>query len=327
MLYDADCDAGALAGRKVAVLGFGAQGQAQAQNLRDSGVDVVVGLRPGSASAPRARALGLNPVELDAALSADVLVMLVPDAAQPALYAGHIAPRARAGTTLVFAHGFNLLYGGLALRADLDVVLVAPLGIGDQVRDTYARGGGVPGLVAVHQDASGRARASALAYARAQGHGRAGIIETSVREETETDLFAEQAVLCGGLTHLIAAAFDTLVEAGYAPEVAYFCCLHEVKLIADLVQRRGIAGMRESISLTAEFGDYTRGPRVIGAATRAELQAMLAEVRSGAFALELAAEVAAGAPTVQRERARARDALIEQVGARLRARMKSGTEG
>lgn len=326
MLYDADCDAGALAGRKVAVFGFGAQGQAQAQNLRDSGVDVVVSLRTGSASAARAQALGLTAVGLDAACAADVLVLLVPDAAQPALYAGHIAPHARPGATLVFAHGFNLLYGGLTLRADLDVVLVAPLGIGDQVRDTYTRGGGVPGLVAVHQDASGTARARALAYARAQGHGRAGIIETSVREETETDLFAEQAVLCGGLTHLIAAAFDTLVEAGYKPEVAYFCCLHEVKLIADLVQRRGIAGMRESISLTAEFGDYTRGPRVINATTRAELRALLTEVRSGAFAAELAAEVAAGAPTVTRERARARAALIEQVGARLRAGMRTDAD-
>jgi ketol-acid reductoisomerase len=221
----------------------------------------------------------------------------------------------------VFAHGYNVHYRRITPRADLDVVLVAPLGIGDQVRDTYLRGGGTPALIAVAQDASGAARARALAYARAQGHGRAGIIETSFREETETDLFAEQAVLCGGMTHLITAAFDTLVDAGYSPEVAYFCCLHEVKLIADLVHARGIAGMRQSISQVAEFGDYTRGPRVVSAATRDELKRILDDVRSGRFAAELEREIAAGGPTVAAGRAAARAHLLETVGAKLRARM------
>jgi len=320
-LYEADLST-TLGDQRVAVLGFGAQGRAQALNLRDSGVAVVVGLRDGSPSAPRVEAAGLAYAPLATALrDADLVALLVPDAAQPALYAEAIAPALRPGAALVFAHGYNVHYGHIAPRADLDVLLVAPLGIGDQVRAQYLAGGGVPGLVAVQRDASGRAGARALGYARALGLARAGIIESSFAEETETDLFAEQAVLCGGMSHLIVAAFETLVEAGYAPEVAYFCCLHEVALIANLTQARGIAGMRESISFTAEHGDYTRGPRVVGEATRAELKRILAEVRSGDYARELAAEVAAGGPTVAAGRAAARRNLIEQVGGALRARM------
>lgn len=326
MLYDADIDA-ALDGR-VAVLGFGAQGRAQALNLRDAGLDVVVGLREGSASAARARADGLAvATPAAAAAGADLIAFLIPDAQQPAVHAA-LAPSIRKGAALVFAHGFAVHYGQLVARADLDAILVAPLGVGDQVRSQFQAGAGVPALIAVAQDATGQARARALGYAKALGCARAGVIESSFREEVETDLFAEQAVLCGGLTHLVSAAFDTLVEAGYSPEVAYFCCLHEVKLLADLMHARGIAGMRESISFTAEHGDYTRGPRVIGGETRAALRAILGEVQSGAYARELGAELAAGAPAVAAGRAAARAQLIEQVGARLRARMPwLGTKG
>lgn len=320
MLYDADIDA-ALGKARVAVLGFGAQGRAQALNLRDAGADVVVGLRAGSASVARAKAEGLAVAAPEAAVDgAEFVAFLVPDAAQPDLYRS-LEPKLAKGAALVFAHGYALHYEQVEPRADLDAVLVAPLGVGDQVRAQYIAGGGVPALVAVARDASGAARARALGYAKALGAGRAGVIESTVREEVETDLFAEQAVLCGGLTHLVSAAFDTLVEAGYTPEVAYFCCLHEVKLLADLMHARGIAGMRESISLTAEHGDYTRGPRVIGAASRGEMKKLLGEIQSGAYAEELAAEVAAGTPVVKAGRAEARAQLIEEVGARLRARM------
>ena len=320
MLYDADID-DPLRGERIAVLGFGAQGRAQALNLRDAGLDVVVGLRDGSASAAKARGDGLAVATPEAAAAAAaVIAFLIPDAQQPAVYRS-LEPRVRRGAALVFAHGFTVHYGQLAARADLDVILVAPLGVGDQVRAQHQAGGGVPALVAVHQDASGRARARALGYAKALGCARAGVIESSFREEVETDLFAEQAVLCGGLTHLVTAAFDTLVDAGYSPEVAYFCCLHEVKLLADLMHARGIAGMRESISFTAEHGDYTRGPRVIGAPTREAMRGILAEVQSGAYARELGQELAAGTPVVEAGRAAARAQLIEQVGARLRARM------
>ena len=320
MLYAADFDA-TLMQERIAVLGFGAQGRAQALNLRDAGLAVVVGLRAGSASAAKARAESLAVATPEEAVaSAELIAFLIPDAQQPAVYAA-LAPRIRAGSTLVFAHGFAVHYGQLVPRADLDAILVAPLGVGDQVRAQHQAGAGVPALIAVAQDASGKARERALGYARALGCARAGIIESSFREEVETDLFAEQAVLCGGLTHLVTAAFDTLVEAGYSPEVAYFCCLHEVKLLADLMHARGIAGMRESISLTAEHGDYSRGPRVIGTATRTAMREMLAEVQSGAHARELRQEIAAGTPVVKAGRAAARAHLIEQVGARLRARM------
>ncbi|HET7922659.1 MAG TPA: ketol-acid reductoisomerase [Gammaproteobacteria bacterium] len=322
LFYDADTDPGLIQGRRVAVLGFGAQGRAQAQNLRDSGVAVTVGLRAESASRPAAEAAALPVASpADAVAGADVVVMLVPDEVQPAVYAETVAPALKPGAALVFAHGFNIHYRRIVPRTDLDVVMVAPNGIGEQVREQYRAGHGVPGLIAVHQDASGGARALALSYAWAQGHGRAGIIESGFREETETDLFAEQAVLCGGLTHLIESGFETLTEAGYTPELAYFCCLHEVKLMADMIYQRGIAGMRESISATAEFGDYTRGPRVIGTETRAAMRALLDEIRRGEFAAELAHEIAAGKPVIRAGRATARAALIERVGAALRLRM------
>jgi ketol-acid reductoisomerase len=321
MLYDADLD-DRLAGQRVAVLGFGPQGRAQALNLRDSGVAVVVGLRAGSRAEPAVRAAGLEARPIARAVAeADLVALLIPDAAQPAVYADEVAPNLRPGGALVFAHGYAVHYGHLRARADLDVVLVAPLGVGDQVRAQFVAGAGVPALVAVQQDASGAARARALGYAQALGAGRAGVLESSFREETESDLFAEQAVLCGGLTHLVTAAFETLTESGYSPEVAYFSCLHEVKLLADLMHARGIAGMRESISQTAAHGELTRGPRVIGAESRAAMRAMLDEVRSGAYDRELQAELAAGAPALAAGRAAARAHLIEQVGARLRAGM------
>ena len=324
LFYDADTDPRLICGRRVAVLGFGAQGRAQSVNLKDSGVAITVGLRKGSASRAAASAAGLAVVEpTDAVTAADVVVMLVPDEVQPEVYQQVVEPRLSKGGALVFAHGYNIHYGRIRPRADIDVIMVAPNGIGEQVRAQYAAGHGVPGMIAVHQDASGGARALALSYAWAQGHGRAGIIESSFKEETETDLFAEQAVLCGGLTHLIGAGFDTLVEAGYAPEIAYFCCLHEIKLIADMVYSRGIAGMRESISTTAEFGDYTRGPRVIGPESRAAMRALLDEIQSGAFAKELEAEMQAGKPVIKAGRAAARAALIETIGGGLRARMGS----
>lgn len=325
LFYDQDIDPALIRARRVAVLGFGAQGRAQAQNLRDSGVTVTVGLRDGSPSRAAAQAAGLKVLQpAEAVAQADLVVMLVPDEVQPQVYADWVAPNLHPQAALAFAHGFNILYGGIVPRADLDVVMVSPNGIGEQVRAQYLAGHGVPGLVAVHQDVTGAARQLAFSYAWAQGHGRAGIIESTFRDETETDLFAEQAVLCGGLTHLIEAGFETLTEAGYAPEIAYFCCLHEVKLIADMIYQRGIAGMRESISATAEFGDYTRGPRVIGAESRAAMRAMLVEIRRGDFAAELKNELAAGKPVIRAGRAKAREALIEKVGAALRERMRRG---
>lgn len=325
ILYDNQVDMGLLRDLTVAVLGFGAQGRAQALNLRDSAVDVIVGLREGSPSATVAELASLAVMApADAVANADIVLMLVPDQVQAELYADAVAPNLRAGGTLVFAHGYNIRYEHILPREDVDVVLVAPLGIGEQVRAQYEAGGGTPGLVAVHQDATGKARATALALAAALGHGRAGIIETTIAEETETDLFAEQTVLCGGINHLVTAAFETLVDAGYSPEIAYFCCQHEVKLIADIVHRRGIAGMRESISTTAEFGDYTRGPRVIGEDTRARMRDILAEIRDGRFDRELDAEIAAGLPTIAAGRERARAHLLDKVGTRLRAKLQVG---
>jgi ketol-acid reductoisomerase len=315
-------DPAPLAGRRVAIFGFGAQGRAQALNLRDSGVEVMVGLREGSPRRPECSAEGLTTLAPAAAAAAcDVAVMLVPDEAQPGLYEEALAPALRAGAALLFAHGYNIHYRRLEPRPDLDVVMVAPLGIGEQVRRQYELGRGVPALLAIHQDATGAAAALAGAYAAANGHARAAVFPTTFADETETDLFAEQAVLCGGLGQLILAAFETLVEAGYPEEVAYFCCLHEVKLIADLVQSRGIAGMRHSISSTAAFGDATRGPRVIGPESRRAMQEMLAEIRDGRFAAELGAEMAAGAPTLAAWRKAAAAHPIESVGARLRGLM------
>lgn len=321
-LYEDDVDTSLIRQRRVAVLGFGAQGRAHALNLHDSGVDVVVGLRATSPSRAACAAAGVAVLDIAAAVeTSDIVMMLVPDEAQAAVYADAVAPRLRPGAMLAFAHGYNLHYGYIRPRDDLDTVMVAPLAIGDQVRRRFVAGGGVPALLALYHDASGSALAIAAAYGWANGHARAGMIETTIEAETETDLFAEQVVLCGGLTHLITAAYETLTEAGYPDELAYFSCLHEVTLIAEMMQKRGIAGMRESISSTAEFGDYTRGPRVIGADSRAAMQEILAEIRSGQFARELSAEVDAGMPTITRGRKAARRHDIEAVGKRLRALM------
>ncbi|MEM6641300.1 MAG: ketol-acid reductoisomerase [Pseudomonadota bacterium] len=322
ILYEKAVDRRVLDGRRVAILGFGAQGKAHALNVRDSGVDVVVGLRRGSASVAAAEALDLPVQDVDAAVrDADLVMLLVPDQVQPALYDTAIKPNLRPNGTLLFAHGYNVRFDRIRARADIDVVLVAPMGIGEQVRATYIDGGGVPGLIAVAQDASGEARARALAYASANGHARAGMIETSFAEETETDLFAEQVVLCGGITHLVNAAFETLVEAGYNPDIAYFCCLHELKLIADMMHIKGIAGMRRSASDIAEFGDYTRGPRIVDHRTRNEMKAILKEIQSGEFAEEMDFEFKNNRPVLRSRRGDAVTQQIEAIGLRLRTLM------
>ncbi|WP_173865174.1 ketol-acid reductoisomerase [Thiohalocapsa sp. ML1] len=320
--YDKDADLSLIQGRKVAIIGYGSQGHAHANNLKDSGVSVVVGLRPGSASAAKAANAGLEVQDIPAAVAgADVVMVLAPDEHQASLYREHIAPNIKQGAALAFAHGFNIHFGAVEPRADLDVIMIAPKGPGHLVRSTYTQGGGVPSLIAVYQDASGSARDIAMAYASANGGGRAGIIETSFREECETDLFGEQAVLCGGLTALIQAGFETLTEAGYAPEMAYFECLHEVKLIVDLIYEGGIANMRYSISNTAEYGDLTRGPRVITAETKAEMKRILTEIQTGTFAKEFIAENQAGAPSLKAMRRLGQEHAIEQVGERLREMM------
>lgn len=322
ILYNNDLDSTALEARRICVLGFGAQGRAQALNLRDGGADLVVGLRDGSPHRAAALAEGLTvQAPPDAVAAADVVVMLVPDTAQASVYR-ELEPALRPGTCLVFAHGFAIRFERIVPRADIDVVMVAPMGIGEQVREVYCRGAGVPALLAVHQDASGNARGIAEAYARANGHGHAGVIETSFAEETETDLFAEQAVLCGGLNHLVTAAFETLVDAGYQPEVAYFCCLHEVRYMATMLQQSGIANTRESISVVAEYGDYTRGRTIIGDDARKAMRAALDDIRSGRFTRELDAEIASGMTELEAGRQAARDHLLEAVGARLRDRMR-----
>jgi ketol-acid reductoisomerase len=326
--YDADADPRCLAGRTVAVIGYGSQGHAHALNLRDSGVRVIVGLRPGGASWARAQAAGLEVRGVaDAARLADIVMMLVPDQDGRAIYDADVAPGLVAGNTLMFAHGFNIHFGEIKPPAGVNVSMIAPKSPGHLVRSEYEAGRGVPGLVAVHQDATGTALADALAYARGIGCTRAGVIETTFREETETDLFGEQAVLCGGVSELIKAGFETLVAAGYRPEMAYFECLHELKLIVDLINRGGLSFMRYSISDTAEYGDYTRGPRVITAETRAEMGRILGEVQSGAFAREWLAEHRSGGANFRRMREEGRQHPIEQVGAELRAMMPWTEEG
>ena len=277
--YDKDADLSLIKGKKIAIIGYGSQGHAHALNLRDSGVEVIVGLRPGSTSAGKAEEAGLmvKPVG-DAVASADVVMILAPDEHQSQIYR-EIAPKLKQGTALAFAHGFSIHFGGIVPRADLDVIMIAPKGPGHLVRSTYTQGGGVPSLIAVAQDASGRAKELALSYASANGGGRAGVIETTFQQECETDLFGEQVVLCGGLTALIQAGFETLVEAGYEPEMAYFECLHEVKLIVDLIYEGGIANMRYSVSNTAEYGDFTRGPRIVTDETKAEMRKILKEIQ------------------------------------------------
>jgi ketol-acid reductoisomerase len=321
--YDRDADVNLIKAKKVAVIGYGSQGNAHANNLRDSGAkDVVVALRPGSASAQKAEAVGLkvmNPAE--AAKWADVVMVLAPDELQAALFNSDLKPNMREGSALAFAHGLSIHFRLIEPRPDMDVFMIAPKGPGHTVRSEYQRGGGVPCLVAVDQNPSGNALEIALSYASAIGGGRAGVIETSFREECETDLFGEQSVLCGGLTSLIVAGYETLVEAGYAPEMAYFECLHEVKLIVDLIYEGGIANMRYSISNTAEYGDYTRGERVISPDVKAEMKRILADIQSGRFAKEWVLENNAGQPSFKAMRRRAAEHDIEKVGERLRAMM------
>jgi len=320
--YDKDADRSIIQGKKVAIIGYGSQGHAHANNLKDSGVDVVVGLRAGSASRAKAEAAGLAVMDIaDAVKTADIVMILAPDEKQSALYQESIEPNLKEGAALAFAHGFNIHFGYIKPGKDHDVFMVAPKGPGHLVRSTYEKGGGVPCLIAVNQDATGKAKDIALSYASAVGGGRAGIIETTFREETETDLFGEQAVLCGGATALVQAGFDTLVEAGYAPEMAYFECLHELKLIVDLMYEGGIANMRYSISNTAEYGDLTRGPRVVNEQTRAEMKKILGEIQSGAFAKEWMDENASGGKRFPELRAAAAKHPIEEVGARLREMM------
>ncbi len=326
--YDADTDRARLDGRTFAIVGYGSQGHAHALNLRDSGARVIVGLRAGSHSAERAKAAGLDvrPVAV-AAAAADTVMMLVPDQDARAIYDRDVAAGLARGKTLMFAHGFNIHYGEIAAPAGVDVSMVAPKSPGHLVRSEYEAGRGVPALVAVHQDASGEALPNALAYASGIGCARAGVLETSFREETETDLFGEQAVLCGGVTALVKAGFETLTAAGYRPEMAYFECLHELKLIVDLMYRGGMQFMRYSISDTAEYGDYTRGPRIITEETRAEMRRILEQVQDGSFAREWLEENRAGRPNFERLRQEDRDHLIEQVGAKLRAMMPWSEEG
>ncbi len=319
---DKEGDPDILRNRIVAVLGYGSQGRSQALNLRDSGINVLVAQRSGSIHHECAVRDGFSPITLAQAVGkADVLSFLLPDPVMPELFTQEIAPHLRPGQALLFAHGFNIHYHKLAPPPDVDVILVAPKGIGHQVRVLYAQGAGVVCLVGVHQNATNQALDVALAYARGLGAGRSAIIETTFAEETETDLFGEQTILCGGLCELIRAGFDTLVEAGYQPEVAYFECLHEVKLIADLVYARGIAGMRRAISQTALYGDLTRGKRIIDDRTRREMQAILDEIRSGAFAEELAREATAGRPVIRRRTEEDAAHLIETTGSELRKRM------
>jgi ketol-acid reductoisomerase len=320
--YEKDADPGIISGRKVAIIGYGSQGHAHALNLRDSGVDVRVALRDGSSSKAKAEAAGLRVASIaDAAREADVIMLLAPDTEQQAIYTSEIEPGLKAGDALLFAHGFNVRFGLITAPAGVDVAMVAPKGPGHLVRRTYEGGGGVPALIAVAQDATGKAHDLALSYAFAIGATRAGVLDTTFTEETETDLFGEQVVLCGGLTSLIQAGFETLVAAGYQPESAYFECLHEVKLIVDLMYEHGIAGMRYSISDTAEYGDLTRGPRVINSAVREEMQRILDEIRSGQFAEEWVAENRRGRARFEELRAAGREHPIEQVGAQLRAMM------
>jgi len=331
--YDADADRARLRDRVFAIIGYGSQGHAHAQNLRDSGANVIVGLRPGGGggggqSWARAVADGLEVRSVaDAAPAGDVIMMLVPDQEQRAVYEDAVAPALGPGKTLMFAHGFNIHFGEIVPPTAVDVSMIAPKSPGHLVRSEYEAGRGVPALVAVHQDASGSALPNALAYAAGIGCARAGVIGTTFAEETETDLFGEQAVLCGGVTALVQAGFDTLTEAGYAPEMAYFECLHELKLIVDLIYHGGLGFMRHSISNTAEYGDLTRGDRVISPAVRAEMRRLLADIRSGAFAREWIAECRAGAPRFAELRRAARQHPIEKVGAELRAMMPWTEEG
>jgi len=320
--YDKDADLDVLKGKKIAVLGYGSQGHAQAQNLRDNGVDVIVSELPGTDNYKLAESHGFKPLSAgEAAEAADIIHILLPDEVQAAVYQESVAPQMKKGKALAFSHGFNIHFGQIAPPPEVDVYMVAPKGPGHLVRDTFVEGSGVPCLIAVYQDPSGQAKQMALAHAKGIGAGRAGVLETTFAEETETDLFGEQVVLCGGLTELIRSSFDTLVEAGYQPEIAYFECCHELKLITDLINRSGIAGMRYSISNTAEYGDLTRGKRIITDQTRQEMKKILGEITSGAFAREWILENRAARPVFNALRRIQADHLIEQVGKKLRAMM------
>jgi ketol-acid reductoisomerase len=322
MYYDKDADLAIIRSKKVGVIGYGSQGHAHALNLRDSGVSVRVGLPASSRSREKARAAGLT-VEppADVAAWAEVIMVLVPDTAQADLYRTAIEPNLAPGKLLLFAHGFNIRFGAIKVRPDVDVAMVAPKSPGHRVRELFVEGGGTPALLAVHQDATGRAKATTLSYAKAIGVTRAGVIETTFAEETETDLFGEQAVLCGGVSALIKAGFETLVAAGYQPEIAYFECLHELKLIVDLIYQGGLSYMRYSVSDTAEHGDYTGGPRIVTEETRREMQRLLEEVKNGEYARRWMAEHAAGRPWFNETRRAERAHPIEAVGARLRPMM------
>ncbi|MGO0121805.1 ketol-acid reductoisomerase [Desulfothermobacter acidiphilus] len=322
VFYDGDADLNLLRGKKVAVIGYGSQGRAQAQNLKDSGIDVVVGLRPNSSTRVVAEQDGLPVMTVaEAAATADLIQILIPDELQPAVYREEIAPHLKPGKALGFSHGFNIHYGQINPPAEVDVFLAAPKSPGPMLRRLYVEGKGVPGLVAVHQDHSGQARALALAYAKAIGLTRAGVFETTFREETETDLFGEQCVLCGGVTALIKAGFETLVEAGYAPEIAYFECLHELKLIVDLIYEGGLTEMRRRVSNTAEYGDYRVGPRIISETVREEMWQVLEEIQNGEFAREWILENQAQQPVLKTCRRQEREHLIEKVGQELRSMM------
>ena len=321
--YDRDADVNLIKSKNVAIIGYGSQGHAHASNLRDSGVDTVkIALREGSASATKAEAAGFEVLSVtDAATWADVMMMAAPDELQANIYKDHLRDEMRDGAGLAFAHGLNIHFGLIEPRQDLDIFMVAPKGPGHTVRSEYVRGGGVPCLLAVQQNSSGNANEIGLSYACAIGGGRAGVIETSFKEECETDLFGEQVVLCGGLTALITAGFETLVEAGYAPEMAYFECLHEVKLIVDLIYEGGIANMRYSISNTAEYGDHSRGPRIVNDAVRDEMKKILEDIQSGKFTREWVLECGANQPSFKAMRRRAAEHPIEKVGEQLRSMM------
>ena len=320
--YDKDADLSLIQSKKVTILGYGSQGHAHALNLKDSGVDVTVALRKTSKSWAKAESAGLKVLEVaDAVKQADLVMILAPDQDQRKIYEDSVVSNLKQGAALAFAHGFNIHFKLIEPRTDLDVIMIAPKGPGHTVRSEFLRGGGVPSLIAIHQDASGSAKQIALSYASANGGGRAGIIETNFREETETDLFGEQAVLCGGASALVQAGFETLVEAGYAPEMAYFECLHELKLIVDLMYEGGLATMRYSISNTAEYGDYVTGPRIITEETKKEMKRVLTDIQSGRFAKDFVLENQAGQPTLKAMRRIGAEHQIEEVGAKLRAMM------
>lgn len=320
--YDKDCNIDLIKSKKVAMIGFGSQGHAHAENLRDSGVEVVVGLRKGGASWAKAEAKGFEVLTVaEATAKADVVMILLPDENQAEIYANEIKPNLKEGATLAFGHGFNIHYGRITPDANTDVIMVAPKAPGHTVRSEFVKGGGIPDLIAIHQDASGNALELAKSYASAVGGGRTGIIETTFKDETETDLFGEQAVLCGGATALVQAGFETLTEAGYDPMMAYFECLHELKLIVDLMYEGGIADMRYSISNTAEYGDYIAGKRVINDESKQAMRELLKEIQDGRFAKDFILEGQAGYPRMNAERKNSRASLIEQTGANLRSMM------